>query len=74
MSSMNSLVDERLLQLKASGAAPVTAIKAIHVEFGLSLVEAKVAFSLSPAWTRDAADGDRLHHEVLTALAKEPRA
>ena len=70
---MNSLVDQRLVQLKASGTAPVAAIKAIHTEFGLSLAEAKLAFSLSPAWAREAADGDQLHHEILTALAKESK-
>jgi len=70
---MNSLVDQRLVQLKASGTAPVAAIKAIHTEFGLSLAKAKLAFSLSPAWAREAANGDRLHHEILTALAKESK-
>jgi hypothetical protein len=74
MSTSKSSVDQRLSELKASGVAPVAAINAIHVEFGLSLAEAKHAFSLSPAWAREAANGDQLHHEIITALAKEPKA
>jgi hypothetical protein len=73
MNGANSLVDRRLVHLKASGVAPVAAIMAIHAEFGLSLAEAKLAISLSSAWAREAANGDQLHREMLAALANESK-
>ena len=73
MSTVQSLVSQRLSELKASSAAPVAAIKAIHLEFGLSLTEAKHAFSLSPAWAREVAIGDQLHQEIIAALVKEQK-
>jgi hypothetical protein len=71
MNTTNSLVSQRLVQLKASGVAPVAAIKTIHLEFGLPLAEAKHAFALSPAWAREAANGDQLHQELLAELGKD---
>lgn len=68
MSQAESPINQRLSQLKAAGTAPVAAIKAIHTEFGLSLAEAKQAFALSPAWAREAANGDQLHEQILAAL------
>jgi len=74
MNIANPVVSERLVQLKASGAAPVAAIMAIHLEFDLSLAEAKRLFALSPVWEREVTNGDRLHHELITSLSKEPKA
>ena len=51
--------------------APVAAIKAIHLEFGLPLSEAKHAFAVSPAWAREATNGDQLHQELLAELGKD---
>jgi hypothetical protein len=70
MTITHSSVQQRLTQLMAEGATPVHAIKTIHLEFGLSLADAKREFSSSTAWQRQAASADGLHAEVMTALAK----
>jgi len=64
-------VDLRLAELKRSGAYPVYAIKAIREEFGIELDEAKLRFSLSPAWAAEQAASERLHQQILDALGDE---
>ena len=71
MNTNSSLVNHRLLELKASGASPIDAIKTIHLEFGLPLQDAKGAFSLSPAWATEVAEGAKLHAEILQVLDGE---
>ena len=58
----------RLAELKQNGAFPVLAIKTIREEFGLSLREAKLLFSRSPAWTAEQAAAEVLHDEIVEAL------
>ncbi len=58
-------VNQRLVELKLSGAHPVQAIKTIHEEFGLSLGEAKLRFAQSPAWAAHQAAGEHLHRQVF---------
>jgi hypothetical protein len=60
-----NLIARRLADLKNAGTAPVEAIKTLHLEFGLSLAEAKQAFARSPAWTFEVAGGDALHTEIM---------
>jgi hypothetical protein len=74
MTVTHSIVQQRLSQLKAEGATPIHAIKTIHAEFGLSLADAKLEFSSSAAWQREAASADGLHADVMAALAKRSEA
>jgi ribosomal protein L7/L12 len=67
-------VAQMLLELKANGATPVEAIKAIHNAYGLSLSESKRLFSLSPVWEIETASGDVLHGEVMSAADSDKRA
>lgn len=64
VSRYENLIAERLIALKNAGAAPAEAIKTLHLEFDLSLAEAKQAFSHSPAWTAEVAAGDVLHAQI----------
>jgi ribosomal protein L7/L12 len=63
-------LEEALTKLRAEGATPVETIKAIHFALGVSIAEAKQAFSNSPAWTQEAAAGAALHDEMFAALDK----
>ena len=74
MSIESSPTQLRLVQLKADGATPIQAIKAIHAEFSLSLAAAKQEFSASKDWQQEAENADRLHEELIAVLAKEPKA
>lgn len=64
-------LEDALSDLRARGASPVAAIKAIHIARGVSLGEAKQIFGRSAAWTREIAAGDVLHKEIFSMLAKE---
>ena len=66
-------INQRLAELNVSDVAPVSAIKTIHLEFGLSLADAKLAFSKSPAWTEHAMAGNQLHQEILSLLTGKPK-
>jgi len=65
VSHYENLAAERLIALKRAGATPVEAIKTLHLEFGLSLAEAKQALARSPAWTAEVVAGDVLHAEIV---------
>jgi hypothetical protein len=67
-------IEQLLLELKARGLSPAQAIKELHLARGLSLAEAKHTLSLSPAWSSEATAADRLHEEILAALAQEPKS
>ncbi len=64
-------VELRLTALKQGGAYPVYAIKAICDEFGISLGEAKLRFSQSPAWAEEQAAADVLHQQIVDPLRVE---
>ena len=61
-------VEEGLMRLRAQGATPIEAIKAIHLALGVNLAEAKQIFSQSPAWAREVAASANLHDEALAML------
>ena len=67
-------IEQLLLELKARGLSQVQAIKELHLARGFSLFEAKHTLSLAPAWSSEAAAADRLHEEILAALAREPKS
>ncbi len=73
MSPMPNLVSDsvlaRLKELREEGAWPVKAIKAVHLEYGISLAEAKRLFSISPAW-RGHVEASRPLQEDAIALAE----
>lgn len=48
--AVSANVDERLGELRASGASPVQAIKAVRREYQIPLAEAKRRLSISPVW------------------------
>jgi len=65
------LVEHMLVELKTRGASTVEAVKAIHLEHGLSHCEAERAFSSSPVWVKEAVAGNRLHGEIIAALNQD---
>jgi ribosomal protein L7/L12 len=67
-------IEQMLARLKGEGATPVQAIKAVHLTFNVSLDEAKRQFSMSSAWTKEVASGDKLHDEVFAILEREAKS
>ena len=61
-------VEEGLAHLRAFGVSPVETIKAICQVLSVSLGEAKVIFSASPAWKREVLAARELREEVLRVL------
>lgn len=74
MTSKPSQTQERLAELKAAGCTPINAIKAICAEFGISLEDAKREFSACASWQQATESADKLHAEVIAALARESKA
>ena len=64
-------LEEGLAALRAGGATPVDAIKAICVTQRIGLGEAKRVFGGSAAWAREVNAGNALHEEIVSALEKE---
>jgi ribosomal protein L7/L12 len=52
---------------RASGAAPIAAIKAVRERFGLSLTEAKLRLHASPAWQDLVPSFEALHDDAEEA-------
>lgn len=63
-------LEDALAELRAMGATPVEAIKAIRVARGVDLGEAKTIFSASPAWSREVEANSPLQDRAIALLAK----
>lgn len=69
--ALGSSFEHALAGLREEGASPIEVIKAIREVKAVSLAEAKVLFSQSPAWRKEVEAADRLHAEIVAALGKE---
>ena len=65
-----SAVMARLAQLKAEGVFPAAAIKAIHLEFSVSLGDAKQCLSMSPSWHVQV-EANRAFQEEAISVAQQ---
>jgi ribosomal protein L7/L12 len=63
-------LEDALAELRAMGATPMEAIKAIRVARGVDLGEAKKIFSASPAWAREVEANRPLQEEAIALLAR----
>jgi ribosomal protein L7/L12 len=63
-------VEEGLAKLRAEGASPVAAIKAIRAGMRVSLSEAKSTFDTSPTWRQTALANSALHEEAIAVLTR----
>ena len=69
--ALGSSFEHAMASLREEGASPTEVIKAIREVKSVSLAEAKVLFSQSPAWRIEVEAADRLHEEIIAALGKE---
>lgn len=60
-----------LADLKAAGASPIEAIKAIREALGVGLGDAKRIFSNCPAWKSEVEAADELHSTLIGNLDME---
>ena len=67
-------IQQALANLKAGGASPIEAIKHLHDAFGLSLAEAKLEFSRSPAWEHEVKAAATLHSSIFRAISSGKRS
>jgi ribosomal protein L7/L12 len=65
-SSDANSISKRLIELRNAGLTPMETIKALRVEFDLSLAEAKDLFARSLTWVVEVAAGDTLHAQIMT--------
>jgi ribosomal protein L7/L12 len=66
-------LEDALTQLRAQGATPMEAIKAIRAAEGVSLAQAKTIFSSSAAWAREVEASRPLQEEAIAILTSMPK-
>lgn len=62
--------NDALADLRAAGASPIDAIKAVRSVLKVNLAEAKRIFSEAPAWSAEVRAADELHEELISLYEK----